>query len=443
MALLDHGDRSPGSGQFRTNSPPTTLWIHDQDNGGFDRSFGIAQAVTDTTIMLRFANGNSSVLRATGTAVDNTTYWTIPVVVVSGNPEPDHGQLTAVSLVIPAPVGPQGPPGQGVPTGGTTGQLLAKNSATDYDTGWTAPPTAGASILTGTGVPATGLGAVGNFYIDTTGSDIYGPKAATSVGAEQSLVVAGSPGTSSGDYEFGMQVQFGAAGRISKVRYTRRADSHTTITVRVWHSGGSKLAEQADTQAAVAGTFTVTLPTPVTVAAGDIRTISMGAPGAMPWDFATRAVTNSADMTFITFARAFTSNSLPTDLRTDRAYYAEPIFEKVTGGWTLALETTTRRTVNNQTGTTFTPAVANEGQLVTLSNAAAITVTLPSDATAAIPVGADIYFVWLGVGQPSFAAGSGATVNGTPGLKLRARYAEATARKIAANTWLAAGDLSA
>lgn len=32
--------------------------------------------------------------------------------------------------------GPQGPAGEGVPAGGTTGQVLAKKSATDYDTEW-------------------------------------------------------------------------------------------------------------------------------------------------------------------------------------------------------------------------------------------------------------------------------------------------------------------
>jgi hypothetical protein len=32
--------------------------------------------------------------------------------------------------------GPAGPPGQGVPTGGVEGQLLIKNSATNYDTYW-------------------------------------------------------------------------------------------------------------------------------------------------------------------------------------------------------------------------------------------------------------------------------------------------------------------
>lgn len=39
--------------------------------------------------------------------------------------------------------GPQGPAGPGIATGGTTDQLLAKNSATDYDTKWVAAPSGG------------------------------------------------------------------------------------------------------------------------------------------------------------------------------------------------------------------------------------------------------------------------------------------------------------
>jgi hypothetical protein len=101
-----------------------------------------------------------------------------------------------------------------------------------------------------------------------------------------------------------------------------------------------------------------------------------------------------------------------------------------------------RRTLNAQTGTTYTPVVADENTMVTLSNAAAITVTLPQNSTAAFPVGAEVDFLWLGVGQPTFAAGSGATVNGTPGLKLRARYSAATLKKVATNDWLALGDLA-
>ena len=39
--------------------------------------------------------------------------------------------------------GPQGPAGQGVPTGGTSGQILAKSSAANYDTRWVDPPAGG------------------------------------------------------------------------------------------------------------------------------------------------------------------------------------------------------------------------------------------------------------------------------------------------------------
>src|SRR5215510_12172430 len=43
------------------------------------------------------------------------------------------------------PPGPAGPAGQGVPAGGTAGQVLQKASATDYDTTW-ATPAAGAAL---------------------------------------------------------------------------------------------------------------------------------------------------------------------------------------------------------------------------------------------------------------------------------------------------------
>jgi hypothetical protein len=102
-----------------------------------------------------------------------------------------------------------------------------------------------------------------------------------------------------------------------------------------------------------------------------------------------------------------------------------------------------RRLITADTTTAFSPLSTHENRMITLSNAAAITVTLPSNATAVIPIGAEIDFLWLGVGQPTFVAGSGATVNGTPGLKLRARYSAATAKKIATNDWVVIGDLSA
>jgi hypothetical protein len=44
-----------------------------------------------------------------------------------------------VNASVSGGVGPAGPAGQGVPVGGTTGQVLAKASGTNYDTTWTTP----------------------------------------------------------------------------------------------------------------------------------------------------------------------------------------------------------------------------------------------------------------------------------------------------------------
>jgi hypothetical protein len=57
------------------------------------------------------------------------------VTVVGTVPIGPRGPAGADSTV-PGPEGPQGDPGQGVPVGGTEGQVLAKNSATNYDTEW-------------------------------------------------------------------------------------------------------------------------------------------------------------------------------------------------------------------------------------------------------------------------------------------------------------------
>lgn len=101
-----------------------------------------------------------------------------------------------------------------------------------------------------------------------------------------------------------------------------------------------------------------------------------------------------------------------------------------------------RRPIKAVGSTSYAPVLTDENKMVTLSNAAAITVTLPSNTTTAFPIGAEIDFLWLGVGQPTFVAGSGATAGGTPGLKLRAQYSAATAKKVSTNGWVVIGDLS-
>jgi hypothetical protein len=97
--------------------------------------------------------------------------------------------------------------------------------------------------------------------------------------------------------------------------------------------------------------------------------------------------------------------------------------------------------INAQTGTTYTPILADNGKLVTLSNASAITLTVPTNASVAYATGAQINIQAIGAGQVTVVGDTGVTVNGT-GTKLRAQWSAATIVKTATDTWTLIGDLA-
>ena len=98
---------------------------------------------------------------------------------------------------------------------------------------------------------------------------------------------------------------------------------------------------------------------------------------------------------------------------------------------------------NAQTGTTYTLVVADTGKLVTLSNASAITLTVPPSVFA---TGNQINIQQIGVGQVTLAQGAGVTITSTGATssapKLRARYSAATIICTASNTFTVIGDLA-
>jgi hypothetical protein len=65
--------------------------------------------------------------------------------------------------------------------------------------------------------------------------------------------------------------------------------------------------------------------------------------------------------------------------------------------------------LNNQTGTTYTLAIADATKLVTLANASAITVTIPTNASVAIPEDSVIYLMRGSSGEPTLST-TGITV---------------------------------
>jgi hypothetical protein len=100
--------------------------------------------------------------------------------------------------------------------------------------------------------------------------------------------------------------------------------------------------------------------------------------------------------------------------------------------------------LNGQTGTTYTLVEGDAGQLVTLTNAAAITLTVPTNATVPFAIGTQITIAQGGAGTVTVAGAATVTVNSADGdLKLRTQWSAATLIKLATNSWILIGDIKA
>ncbi len=100
--------------------------------------------------------------------------------------------------------------------------------------------------------------------------------------------------------------------------------------------------------------------------------------------------------------------------------------------------------INAQTGTTYTTVLTDDGKLVTCDNASAIALTIPPNSSVAYGIGTQINIMQLGAGQVTITAGAGVTLRSAGSkLKTSAQYAVATCCKIASDTWVVVGNLSA
>lgn len=124
----------------------------------------------------------------------------------------------------------------------------------------------------------------------------------------------------------------------------------------------------------------------------------------------------------------------------------------LTGSQTLTNKTLTDPKINlafdAQTGTTYTTILDDNGQVVTMNNASANTLSIPTNASVAYPIGTQINVLQIGAGQTTIqAVTSGTTTILSTGAtaaapKIRARYGMATCIKAATDTWYVVGDIS-
>ncbi len=104
---------------------------------------------------------------------------------------------------------------------------------------------------------------------------------------------------------------------------------------------------------------------------------------------------------------------------------------------------------NAQTGTTYTFVLADaDNKLVTASNAAAIAVSIPTNASVAFPIGTQLNIIQIGAGQVTVSAATpGTTTVVSTGAtsaspKCRAQYSAMTLIKRDTDSWYAVGDIA-
>lgn len=115
--------------------------------------------------------------------------------------------------------------------------------------------------------------------------------------------------------------------------------------------------------------------------------------------------------------------------------------QRTTLGLSSAEIHATAQTISAKTAS-YDVVSTDAGYLITVDSGSNLTVTVNSSTN--LTAGQRVDILRLGTGTVTLVQGSGATLNATPGLILRARYSVASIiRMTAAHTYVAVGDLTA
>ena len=103
-------------------------------------------------------------------------------------------------------------------------------------------------------------------------------------------------------------------------------------------------------------------------------------------------------------------------------------------------------TLNDQTGTSYTPVLTDQYQvLITRSNASASTLTIPTNASVAFPVGTVITVLNKGAGAVTISGAGGVTVlsaGATAASPVLNQYKSCALIQTSANNWYVVGAIA-
>lgn len=248
----------------------------------------------------------------------------------------------------------------------------------------------------------TGLNGGGDFSADRTLSVAYGTTATTAAVGNDSRIVNATPNTRT----FSAGTGLTGGGDFSANR-TFAAD---------FGSAAGKVCEGNDSRLSDTRTPTDNSVTSAKIVDGTITNTDINA------------------------SAAIAATQLATGVQTSLGKADTAIQQ---AGLDSAIATAQQVAINSQTGTTYTLVLADASKAVECSNAGAIALTVPTNASVAFPVGTVIEITQIGAGQVTVGAAGGVTINQAGGLKTRAQWSSVILRKRATDTWLLTGDSAA
>ncbi|HET6916166.1 MAG TPA: hypothetical protein VFH56_08760 [Acidimicrobiales bacterium] len=168
--------------------------------------------------------------------------------------------------------------------------------------------------------------------------------------------------------------------------------------------------------------------------AGAQRITDLGAPSQAA-DAATKAYVDAAPAHSLQAVLAVGANANAVTITNAGSPSAQT--DVATKGYVDAI------TFNSQSGTTYTLTLTDQGKCVICSNAAAITLTIPRNATVAFPVGAAIVVRQGGAGQVTIQGDGVSTVaNPYSSFATYGQNAEVKLVKIATDSWGLNGEVA-
>ena len=197
-----------------------------------------------------------------------------------------------------------------------------------------------------------------------------------------------------------------------------------TLTIpNTFVNGATIVASEHNANFTAVKNFAEALSAGTNFDAGAINTEDIAASAITAAKIATEAVTSAKIQTSVALTTPDIGAATGTSLNTTGNVISHNVPTPVVGAYTLAL--------------------TDDGTIIEKNDASGTTVTIPLNSSVAFPNGTQIVFIQTGAGQTTIAGAAGVTVNGTPGLKLRAQYSSCVCIKRSTDTWILLGDLAA